>query len=327
MPNWNRCLVAILIVNLFSTTATADEATRARFLAEYPAASRKIEATYRRLQIVCELEHSNSANPNNTVRGAHYRYMADGRKLRVDRQYSADSGLYANQASSFVHNADKSFMVDRNEAASTYRVRSVGAGVESFMSLAEVFPPAFTPYYVDEERVVDLLAKRGFTVEDAVAEGTGEEESVLVRWNWPWEGTGPTMRKGEIRFLPGRGWALASFHWRQRLQDKTWQIFESFAEVSYRGEFEGMPLVASVDKGLKMDDSSKLNFGIWRVTSIGPFATPEKEFTLAAFNLKYDQGIRSRNYGWYLALIGAVGLVGSLAVRRWMNRRRVILTA
>ena len=326
MPNLNHCRLGSLIILISATTAAADEATRRRFVAEYPAAARKIEAVYRSLRIDCVTESSNHSNPNNTIRGIHYRYVADGPKLRVDREFSADSGLYANQATSFVHNAEKSFMVDRNETGSTYRVRSVGAGVQTFLPISNLFSPGFSPYCMSEWRVVDLIAKRGFEIEDVVSENMGEEESVVLRWRWLWEGTGPAVRRGEIRFLPGRGWALASYHFRLQLPDKKWQIFELYADVNYQGEFEGVPLVASEENGWKFDDSSKRNLGIYRVTSIGPAAATEKEFTLAAFNLKYDQGIKSRNYGWYLALIGAVGLVGSLAFRRWMNRRRVMST-
>ncbi len=326
MPNLNHCRLGSLIMLISATTAAADEATQHRFLAEYPAAARKIEAVYRSLRVDCVTENSNHLNSTNTIRGAHYRYVADGHKLRVDREFSADSGLYANQATSFVHNADKSFMVDRNETGSTYRVRRVGAGVQTFLPISNLFPPGFSPYCISEWRVVDLIAKRGFEIEDVVPENMGEEESVVLRWKWLWEGTGPAVRRGEIRFLPSRGWALASYHFRLQLPDKKWQIFEQFADVNYRGEFEGVPLIASEEKGLKFDDSSKRDFGIWRVNSIGPADATDKEFTLAAFNLKYDQGFQSRNYGWYLALIGAVGLVGSLAVRRWMNRRRVMST-
>lgn len=315
-----------LFTPLSGREALADAATRARFLAEYPAASQRFESAYSRLRIVCDTRFSERLDPNHGPQGARYEYIVNGSKHRVDREYSG-SGQFANQRSTFVINGDKSFTVDRNETGPSYRLRGMGGNVVSMSTLRWIFPPAFAAYCVSEDRVLDLLAKRGFAIEDAKSEGEGDAETVVVRWNWPWEGTGPATRRGEFRFRPSLNWALMSYHWRQQMPDKTWQLLEAYSEVNYQGDIAGVPLVSALEQGGKMDDSSKKNIESWRITSIGPAAAKEVEFTLAPFNLKYDQGIQARNYGWYLALIGAVGLVGSLAVRRWMNRRRVVLTA
>ena len=281
-----------------------------------------MEMVYKRLNIECESRTANSQDPANPLPEARCHYWSDGSRERVDREYSATAGRVANQTSSFVKAEAQSFIVDRKPGGSSYALRGLGTKFQGTLRLDGLCPPAVAAFSVGEDRIVDLLAKRGFAVEDAVVETTSDQESVVVRWNWPWEGTGPAIRRGEFRLLPSRDWALVSYHWRQRMPDKTWRDWESYSDVSYGNDFEGVPLVETIEQGAKMDDTSKVNTTYWRVTSVGPSTPSARDFTLAAFNLKYEQGKLTRNYGWVLVAIGAVGLLASLAIRGWISRRR-----
>ena len=305
----------------------ADPATRGRFLTEYPAASRHLEATYKHLEMDGETHTANSQDPTNPLPEARCHYRTDGDKQRIDRKFSAASGRLANQTSSFVKDGSGSFIVDLGPSGSSYLLRGFGPRFHNLIALDAVFLPAWAAYGVGQDRVVDLLIKRGFTIEDAVSHHQNEQELVTVRWNWPWEGTGPATRKGEFVFLPGRNWALKSYHWRQQMPDKTWRNWESYADVTYGDDFEGVPLVKAVEQGGRMDDSSKVNTSTWEVTSLKPVTAKAEDFTLAAFNLKYEQGVSRPGYGWYLVVIGAVGMIASLIVRRWYNRRLLAPTA
>jgi len=227
-----------LVSLIASSTCVAGESDRDRFLAEYPDAAHQIEQLYKHVFIKCVAEFESHDSSASDQSSAKYQFWADEENWRIDREFPQGDV----KASSFVWNDENYFVVDQNQVSSSYRLRSIDPAATDRDQAAPLFPPAFAPYCIDSDPVVDLLKKSEFQLKEVRTEGEGDEQRVIIRWEWPWEGNGPPSRSGEMTFWPAGNWVLTGYVWRQQMPDGTWLPNENFCAIEYDGEVGGSPV-------------------------------------------------------------------------------------
>ena len=331
---WGECLnkripgvtrTAIVIVSLvYCANSVGDEAMRERFLAEYPAAERRLREYYSTLRIVCEEKVTFN---DEKVRKQSYTsqklvYLANHGNIRIDREYFGLTEGRGAAVSGFVLGPEGQFIVDRKVDGGDYLIREAGATAlgtprELPGMFAALAPVAFVPFSPRGTSIIGHLQDPSFVIEDASISGTNPQ-LMTVKWKW---GPLPPGSIGEWVFDISKCWALVSHHNRQLMPDGKWKNVESIETIQYEGAAGDIPLVKGLETVAKLIDTGEIvDRRITTVSEIVPSDANADQFTLAAYGLSYAQGVPANRTGKWLIIAGMVG-ISLVFLGRWIFRR------
>jgi len=275
-------LVLALSLTSAPTSARAGESGSAqeRFLAQYPAASKKLEDYYRHLKIyftrieqnssICDLEFSRNGDSIRVVE-------LDGKRSEPYYAYVVDPELI--------------FKLRQDTTKSPFFVTDLGKGGPSdykswanlVLSKARV---AFAPYGADLTGPIrDLLTEKALKIKSVQ-----ESEDGTIKVDWEGVEPGIPKSRGSFSFSPDQCWALRDYSIRyvDRKDMRTKKPnpdFSEYAHIDYEGSDDGVPLVHRVQMWAGEGDSKHLWF-TYDVQDISHELVPKDQFTLASFGIR-----------------------------------------
>ena len=280
----------------------ADDATKGRFLGEYPAAAAALEASANRdgkLKVVRTKTTSQSTSETVGHTREEFTLWKSGPKLRVDMKFSEDRPKPGEEAAGVVHRGETCLI------AAEGRVVSVGrSSLDGPYKFIFDKPAPAAPYIevtrdvllhaattMEGRSIAESLQDPGFTVVDATERAEDGRPIVEVSFRKA-TAEGKPAAAGTMRFDPARGWALVGYVYQDfghRGGPATTRIADTTTRITYADDPEGLspPFPASIEGegGAQIGENQVV---VTRRITFEPFEPgpiPEREFTLAGFGV------------------------------------------
>lgn len=295
---------------------------KARFLAEYEPAAKKLEEFYGKVLIRGRKIEKGERPGAEAISDLVFR--ANGPLLRLDEaNHRAIGNLQAETTRVRVANPRRSFALRKAPGAEAFTIdlldRDYRQQVKSIRANA-VIP--FAPFSALELTVAEQLRQNEFPFNVKELTRTTRDGRELVRLLYAWElppkpaiGQGPLQYVRWFHFAPNDGWALQEYGWGPP------QFPNSFrAAIEYQGEQDGVPLVRRAEYWRQDRHGKRSEVVTFEVDELVPGPVSEEDFTLDAFGFA-DVG--KRGFPTYLILLAAGVLAALAAVAfRYLARRR-----
>lgn len=312
MPPLATGLVVVANVCLATTlSAGQSETALHRFLAEYPAASEKLEDYYRHVRIY----FSRTDNYRGDI--VEYELLREGDSLRLVELDGKRSGepYYAK-----VVDPDLVFKLKQSTTRSPYSVTIMGkCNPTDYKGWANVTLSnaaiALAPYgaYLPGS-IRELLAVKALTVRSA-----RELDDRSIEVEWEGGGAGLAKSRGAITFLPDACWAVRDYAIRFIVPKGAKPPIDQYGHVDYQGYDHGIPIVQRLQMWRAVGDERDPSF-TFEVKDLVHGPVPKEEFTLGAFAVRTSPTPLPVPVMYYLLALSALCAVMVLVLRYVRNR-------
>jgi len=309
-------LTLLLILTSAEARASDPGSAQERFLAEYPAASKKLEDYYEHVKMFFV--------KFDKYRGYIYDYelSRNGDSIRLVELAGKKAGepFYA-----YVVDPDLIFKLKQDTANSRYSVTDLGKGSPSdYKSWANVVLSdaslALAPYgaYLPGS-IRDLLAEKALKIKSVQESGGG---TIKVDW----EGVEPGLprSRGSFTFLPDACWALRDYSIRyvDRKDRRTKQAMpdlNQYGHIEYQGSDHGVPIIHKLHTWVGFGDE-RIPEWSYQVQDISHELVPKDQFTLASFGIRTRPAPPQVPIMYYLLGLSALCALMVLALYYLRNR-------
>jgi len=325
------CLVlAVLGPASNRSAARADDEMTRKFLAEYPAASRKLGEFYSNLILSANVTYwsgRKTADGKYVETGAvervdSWEVRGSGDMLRWVSDTSRDSATSQYNLSQVIVAAPAlSFKLHKSVGSSGYVITSMAKPTpKQYRDLVEGIrvraPACAAPYCVFDSPIWDFIADKGFVLRSVDEVVGAEGKFIKVQW----ENAVPP-RRGYFLFSSG-DWALREFDFHfLETKYSNGEIGDSATRglLEYSGIQDGLPLLRRV-KTWRTGLGETLRGPTTEVVKLVPGPAPAADFTPAAFGLKIDSRLGARRFMLYM--LGMAAFCGVLALISHYLRKR-----
>ncbi len=311
----------ILLLTLASVSSSARESESGRahdrFLAEFPAANKRLEEYYRNLKIY----FVKTTHPNGQL--CDYEFFRNGDSIRlaeIEGRIHEDSAPY----NAYCVRPDLVFKLEQATAISPYTVSVLGkpnpAHRPSWASLVlSDAALAIAPYaaYLPGS-IQSLMSEKALGIKsvEQLADGAIKVD---------WESSGPVLQKcrGTFTFLPDQCWAVRDYTIRldqkDKLTKKPLPDFIQYGEIQYAGSDNGVALVQKVQMWAGHDETKNRWF-TFDVKDISHEIVPLDQFTVESFGVRTRPAPRQVPVMYYLLALSAISALAVLGLRYLRNR-------
>jgi len=295
------------------------------FLAAYEPAVTKLIDFYGKLEITATCRRINWASyaDSGGRRTLKLVFRANGNRYRIDEtQAEQNADTAAQPARVRVVSPKRCFSAERKSPTGDYVLTLLSTNyVQRLEAIRASCYLVAAPYGFLETTVPDFL--RQAEVEITGVEQFQQAGEQLTRVCFAFHLDGRT-RHGFFLFSSNRAWALRGYYYGWEPWTDSGDIKGLRAKIEYKGEHEGIPLLARAEYWL--DDSTtgeRKNIEIFEIEEIRIGPVPEGEFTLAAVGIP-DTSAHSRVRPALWCVLTALGLLfGALLVAKLAKRRDI----
>ena len=292
-----------------STLAIAANAEGAsikdRFLAEYPAASKRLNRVYGNLQF--DVVHTEEPYANGVVtRRYREQYATNGgrllRKVHVEQVKQSDNDTIGLDRI-YVADPRTSFSLQRAAPESPYVIVGIGSYEERAGGLLFEARPLTATFGYYETTLWQSVHNDVVTEWDVAEGGQGLAQ---VTWTEKKDETG-FERRGKVIVAPSQSWAIREYSLLNYRGEPIRVVGALRGTAEYDGIEDGVPLVKLLTHWSEGYDErggvkDRGNMEKFEVVSITRELLPESNFTLAAFGLRDPTAATANRPQWWLWL-------------------------
>ncbi len=304
----------VLMTSLLSSSSVVQAGSaEAEFTASYPVASERLEGFYKRLAMRIVTENQ-SPQETRTRRTAIYESNGDCvRVVRTDHD-KGDRELV------WVLGTSLSFQLTKQRDQSQYFLADIRRSMpkgwqENFWHSA---PLTLAPYGCLGLRVIDWMAEPGFSIHQISEEGKGAERAVRVDWTCVFKDPGETIkREGSFFFLPAQAWVLREFSIGYANRPARMRCL---LEYDTRPGHE-FPIIRQSRTWTDTPDRREF-VEVVRAEDVLVQSAEAGRFQLSSFGIPDRVSGRAFDRSWGWLLVGTVGLVIAVVLKRMATRRK-----
>ncbi len=318
-------LVALLMFDGVCEAAASPGSLREVFLAEYPRAFRELEQFYTGCRLQARQRRILEFDRSEVIHSLDF--SMNGKLYQVTATpISGFPESAIGEATKLLVSPSGGYELTKFPRSDSWVVARGVISSEIVDAVREDVLPVFAPFCIEGQRIVDLMAEPGFSV---------EEVSKVVRDGRPcvrvsWEGisldkiAGECRKYGWILFDPENSWAVLESDRAIGTDDQPC-IYSSRVVVEYQDKkSDGFPVTAKVTF-LKEREAAreKSSEKIYDEITLVPTETPASEFTLAWHGIEglSPRSSRLRTGMVIVSIIGVLLLVAALVLRRLGQQR------
>ena len=297
----------------FSPSARADAEVEALFKKDFPAAAKRLEAQFARVQGSCRLWTVNprDSRPLPTKEG---RFVIDHgyEKVTIRRTLPVRGAKSHHIDNVYCVGVDTAFTLVRLPGSKEYMVEGIGSTLKDRSVYLALFGQFIRAHHgVMTRTMSQVLASPGFRLTNV--ERVTKDGRSLVKIDFE-IGTREPLPQGSIVFDPDAGWVVRSsdFHYGASARPRF------VTDIEYGPSRDGFPLPRRVSIRDETGETLFCEFADW---SFEP--TPEREFKMAFYGLPdllSKSGARRSALPYWLGGIAATGLAVAFLLRRFASR-------
>jgi hypothetical protein len=303
----------LLLLTMTLTAARGEDSVRARFEAEFPAATQKLRDFYTNMRM------SGTVRDKDDIRQWEFCGNSELMRSVVKRKDGSVAVIVADPK--------LSFYLDKAPGSSRFAVSGMGPAPpheygDLVLTIRRKSLLTCASFTIMTESIADFVAEKSFRWKDA--HEVGAPGGKVFRVGWENVRLGAPKLLGTFDFAADGSWALRGFdmHFPETINTKSGQLMDvaRHGVVEYQGQEAGVPLVHK----LRLWNTGPGGSGsetIIEVAELKPGAVARGEFSLAAFGVSTSPAAEPIPVAYYLLGLSALSALVVLGLR-YASRRQ-----